>query len=175
VNWVPWKGDKAKSESLELPQASPLTNLTMRNSKELCALLALNNLFQKSEVFIPEVLQEVFRRVSPNTMVNPPPPKKSMSRNGNYHVNIIMAAQRDKPQEVSAIALTNIMSRMNLPSSLCWGPLKSPLCVGGVGSAYNNPDSQVKIPGESKFRKLLKHHLGKNCELLVVPEEVGAH
>ncbi|KAM8942419.1 josephin-1 isoform 1-T1 [Lycaon pictus] len=133
-------------------------------------------------------------RLSPNTMVTPH--KKSMLGNGNYDVNVIMAALQtkgyeavwwDKRRDVSAIALTNVMGFiMNLPSSLCWGPLKLPLkrqhwiCVREVGGAYYNLDSKLKMPewigGESELRKFLKHHLrGKNCELLlVVPEEVEA-
>lgn len=91
-------------------------------------------------------------------------------------------------RDVGAIALTNVMGFiMNLPSSLCWGPLKLPLkrqhwiCVREVGGAYYNLDSKLKMPewigGKSELRKFLKHHLrGKNCELLlVVPEEVEAH
>ncbi|XP_077024962.1 josephin-1 isoform X2 [Tamandua tetradactyla] len=133
--------------------------------------------------------------LSPNTMVTPH--KKSMLGNGNYDVNVIMAALQtkgyeavwwDKRRDVSVIALTNVMGFiMNLPSSLCWGPLKLPLkrqhwiCVREVGGAYYNLDSKLKVPewigGESELRKFLKHHLrGKNCELLlVVPEEVEAH
>ncbi|XP_077932766.1 josephin-1 isoform X3 [Halichoerus grypus] len=133
-------------------------------------------------------------KLSPNTMVTPH--KKSMLGNGNYDVNVIMAALQtkgyeavwwDKRRDVSAIALTNVMGFiMNLPSSLCWGPLKLPLkrqhwiCVREVGGAYYNLDSKLKMPewigGESELRKFLKHHLrGKNCELLlVVPEEVEA-
>ncbi|ELR49993.1 hypothetical protein M91_11177 [Bos mutus] len=92
----------------------------------------------------------------------------------------------DKRRDVDAIALTNITGFiMNLPSSLCWGPLKLPLkrqhwiCVREVGGAYYNLDSKLKMPewigGKSELRKFLKHHLrGKNCELLlVVPEEPG--
>uniref|UniRef100_A0A8C9QVL2 Josephin-1 n=1 Tax=Spermophilus dauricus TaxID=99837 RepID=A0A8C9QVL2_SPEDA len=134
-------------------------------------------------------------RLSPNTMVTPH--KKSMLGNGNYDVNVIMAALQtkgyeavwwDKRRDVGVIALTNVMGFiMNLPSSLCWGPLKLPLkrqhwiCVREVGGAYYNLDSKLKMPewigGESELRKFLKHHLrGKNCELLlVVAEEVEAH
>lgn len=55
---------------------------------------------------------------------------------------------------------------MNLPSSLCWGPLKLPLkrqhwiCVREVGGAYYNLDSKLKMPewigGESELRYLLQ-------------------
>ncbi|KAG8511170.1 Josephin-1 [Galemys pyrenaicus] len=194
MSCVPWKGDKAKSESLELPQAAPPQIYHEKQRRELCALHALNNVFQDGNAFTRDTLQEIFQRLSPNTMVTPH--KKSMLGNGNYDVNVIMAALQtkgyeavwwDKRRDVSAIALTNVMGFiMNLPSSLCWGPLKLPLkrqhwiCVREVGGTYYNLDSKLKMPewigGESELRKFLKQHLrGKNCELLlVVPEEVEA-
>lgn len=196
MSCVPWKGDKAKSESPELPPAAaPPQIYHEKQRRELCALHALNNVFQDGGAFTRDTLQEIFQRLSPNTMVTPH--KKSMLGNGNYDVNVIMAALQtkgyeavwwDKRRDVSAIALTNVMGFiMNLPSSLSWGPLKLPLkrqhwiCVREVGGAYYNLDSKLKMPewigGESELRKFLKHHLrGKNCELLlVVPEEVEAH
>ena len=125
------------------------------------------------------------------------PHKKNMLGNWNYDMNAIMAALQtkgyeavwwDKCRDVSTITLTNVMGFIiNLPSSLCWGPLKLPLkrqhwiCVQEVGTTYYNLDSKLKmtewIGGKSELRKFLKHHLqGKNCEiLLVVPEEVETH
>lgn len=66
-------------------------------------------------------------------------------------------------RDVNAIALSNVMGFiMNLPSSLCWGPLKLPLkrqhwiCVREVGGTYYNLDSKLKVPewigGESELR-----------------------
>lgn len=66
-------------------------------------------------------------------------------------------------RDVGVIALSNVMGFiMNLPSSLCWGPLKLPLkrqhwiCVREVGGAYYNLDSKLKMPewigGESELR-----------------------
>ncbi|XP_006029904.1 josephin-1 [Alligator sinensis] len=195
MSCVPWKGDKTKSESPEPPPLAPLRIYHEKQRRELCALHALNNVFQDNNAFTRETLQEIFQRLSPNTMVTPH--KKSMLGNGNYDVNVIMAALQtkgyeavwwDKRRDVNVIALSNVMGFiMNLPSSLCWGPLKLPLkrqhwiCVREVGGTYYNLDSKLKVPewigGESELRKFLKHQLrGKNCELLlVVPEEVEAH
>ncbi|XP_061495126.1 josephin-1 [Rhineura floridana] len=195
MSCVPWKGDKTKSESSETPQLMPVCIYHEKQRRELCALHALNNVFQDSNAFTRDTLQEIFQRLSPNTMVTPH--KKSMLGNGNYDVNVIMAALQtkgyeavwwDKRRDVSVIALSNVMGFiMNLPSSLCWGPLKLPLkrqhwiCVREVGGTYYNLDSKLKVPewvgGESELRKFLRHQLrGKNCELLlVVPEEVEAH
>lgn len=66
-------------------------------------------------------------------------------------------------RDVNVIALSNVMGFiMNLPSSLCWGPLKLPLkrqhwiCVREVGGTYYNLDSKLKMPewigGESELR-----------------------
>lgn len=77
-------------------------------------------------------------------------------------------------RDVSAIALTNVMGFiMNLPSSLCWGPLKLPLkrqhwiCVREVGGAYYNLDSKLKMPewigGESELRCCVADVLGSVC------------
>ena len=170
MSCVPWKGDKAKAESSDLPQAAPPQIYHEKQRRELCALHALNNVFQDSNAFTRETLQEIFQRLSPNTMVTPH--KKSMLGNGNYDVNVIMAALQtkgyeavwwDKRRDVGVIALTNVMGFiMNLPSSLCWGPLKLPLkrqhwiCVREVGGAYYNLDSKLKMPewigGESELR-----------------------
>ncbi|CAO2601702.1 Josd1 [Lemmus lemmus] len=147
MSCMPWKGDHGKET-----QAAPPQIYHEKQRRELCALHALNNVFQDSNAFTRETLQDIFQR------------------------------------DVGVIALANVMGFiMNLPSSLCWGPLKLPLkrqhwiCVREVGGAYYNLDSKLKTPewigGESELRKFLKYHLrGKNCELLlVVPEEVEAH
>ncbi|XP_069766139.1 josephin-1 isoform X3 [Narcine bancroftii] len=134
-------------------------------------------------------------QLSPNTMVTPH--KKSMLGTGNYDVNVIMAALQtkgyeavwwDKRRDVNTIALSNVMGFiMNIPSSLCWGPVKLPLKrqhwigVREVAGIYYNLDSKLKLPdqigNEDELRKFLKHQLrGKNCELLlVVSEEVEVH
>lgn len=170
MSCVPWKGDKTKSESPEPSQLPPQHIYHEKQRRELCALHALNNVFQDSNAFTRETLQEIFQRLSPNTMVTPH--KKSMLGNGNYDVNVIMAALQtkgyeavwwDKRRDVNAIALSNVMGFiMNLPSSLCWGPLKLPLkrqhwiCVREVGGTYYNLDSKLKVPewigGESELR-----------------------
>ena len=62
MSCVPWKGDKVKSESLELPQAAPPQIYHEKQRRELCALHALNNVFQDSNAFTRETLQEIFQR-----------------------------------------------------------------------------------------------------------------
>ncbi|NP_001089918.1 Josephin domain containing 1 L homeolog [Xenopus laevis] len=194
MSCVPWKGDKAKS-GLEPQEPLPSQIYHEKQRRELCALHALNNVFQDDGAFTRETLQEIFQRLSPNTLVTPH--KKNMLGNGNYDVNVIMAALQtkgyeavwwDKRRDVNLISLSNVTGFiMNLPSSLSWGPLKLPLkrqhwiCVREVGGNYYNLDSKLKRPewigSEDDLRKFLRYHLrGKNCELLlVVSEEVEVH
>ncbi|XP_069509067.1 josephin-1 [Ambystoma mexicanum] len=193
MSCVPWKGDKLKLDSGA--QSAPPQIYHEKQRRELCALHALNNVFQDGSAFTRETLQDIFQRLSPNTMVTPH--KKSMLGNGNYDVNVIMAALQtkgyeavwwDKRRDVSIIALSSVTGLiMNLPSSVSWGPVKLPLkrqhwiCIREVGGTYYNLDSKLKMPErigmEDELRSFLKCQLrGKNCELLlVVPEEVEAH
>uniref|UniRef100_A0A8C3H295 Josephin-1 n=1 Tax=Corvus moneduloides TaxID=1196302 RepID=A0A8C3H295_CORMO len=41
-----------------------------KQHRELCALHALNNVFQDSNAFTRETLQEIFQRLSPNTLIS---------------------------------------------------------------------------------------------------------
>ncbi|XP_018428692.1 PREDICTED: josephin-1 isoform X2 [Nanorana parkeri] len=159
MSCVPWKGDKAKSGG-EFQEPLPAQIYHEKQRRELCALHALNNVFQDAGAFNREALQEIFQRLSPNTLVTPH--KKNMLGNGNYDVNVIMAALQtkgyeavwwDKRRDVGLISLCNVTGFiMNLPSSLSWGPLKLPLkrqhwiCVREVGGTYFNLDSKLKRP-----------------------------
>lgn len=62
MSCVPWKGDKAKSESPEPPAAAPPHIYHEKQRRELCALHALNNVFQDGSAFTREALQEIFQR-----------------------------------------------------------------------------------------------------------------
>ncbi|KAM3592204.1 uncharacterized protein V6R79_014663 [Siganus canaliculatus] len=145
--------------------------------------------------FSRDTLQEIYQRLSPSTLVTPH--KKSMLGNGNYDVNVIMAALQtrgfeavwwDKRRDVGSIELSNVTGFiLNVPSNLRWGPLRLPLKrqhwigVREVGGVYYNLDSKLRSPqpigSSDELRKFLRQQLrGKNCELLlVVSEEVEAH
>ncbi|XP_068107883.1 josephin-1 [Hyperolius riggenbachi] len=194
MSCVPWKGEKARNAG-EFQEPLPNQIYHEKQRRELCALHALNNVFQDAGAFTRDALQEIFQRLSPNTLVTPH--KKNMLGTGNYDVNVIMAALQtkgyeavwwDKRRDVGLISLSNVTGFiMNLPSSLSWGPLKLPLkrqhwiCVRQVGGTYFNLDSKLKRPerigSDEDLRIFLQYHLRrKNCELLlVVPEEVEAH
>nr|XP_057917616.1 josephin-1 [Doryrhamphus excisus] len=180
----------------QLPQAS-LTRPAIYHEKqrrELCALHALNNVFQDGSAFSRDTLQEIYQRLSPSTLVTPH--KKSMLGNGNYDVNVIMAALQtrgfeavwwDKRRDVGSIELSNVTGFiLNVPSNLRWGPLQLPLKrqhwigVREVAGVYYNLDSKLRGPqpigSPDELRKFLRQQLrGKSCELLlVVSEEVEA-
>ncbi|XP_069578287.1 josephin-1 [Brachyistius frenatus] len=193
--------DLSSSSSSLTPPAPPQPSLTPpaiyheKQRRELCALHALNNVFQDGTAFSRDTLQEIYQRLSPSTMVTPH--KKSMLGNGNYDVNVIMAALQtrgfeavwwDKRRDVGSIELSNVEGFiLNVPSNLRWGPLRLPLKrqhwigVKEVGGVYYNLDSKLRNPqpigDPDELKKFLRQQLrGKNCELLlVVSEEVEAH
>ncbi|KAM9831637.1 josephin-1 [Neosynchiropus ocellatus] len=177
------------------PTLTPPAIYHEKQRRELCALHALNNVFQDGSAFSRDTLQEIYQRLSPSTLVTPH--KKSMLGNGNYDVNVIMAALQtrgfeavwwDKRRDVGSIQLSNVTGFiLNVPSNLRWGPLRLPLKrqhwigVREVGGVYYNLDSKLRSPQQigcpDELRKFLRQQLrGKNCELLlVVSEEVEAH
>lgn len=191
----------SSSSSSLSPQAPPPSSQTPpsiyheKQRRELCALHALNNVFQDGTAFTREALQEIYQRLSPSTLMTPH--KKSMLGNGNYDVNVIMAALQtrgfeavwwDKRRDVSRIELTNVTGFiLNVPSNLRWGPFRLPLKrqhwigVREVAGTYYNLDSKLRSPQSigcpEELRKFLRQQLrGKNCELLlVVSDEVEAN
>lgn len=64
--------------------------------KELCALHALNNLFQEHDAFSKTELDAICYSLSPNVWINP---HKSLLGLGNYDINVIMAALQQKGYE----------------------------------------------------------------------------
>lgn len=61
--------------------------------KELCALHALNNLFQTANSFSKEQLDAICHSLSPDVWINP---HKSLLGLGNYDINVIMKALQSK-------------------------------------------------------------------------------
>uniref|UniRef100_A0A673AQA3 Josephin-1 n=1 Tax=Sphaeramia orbicularis TaxID=375764 RepID=A0A673AQA3_9TELE len=151
------------------PQSSlsPLAIYHEKQRRELCALHALNNVFQDGTAFSRDTLQEIYQRLSPSTLVTPH--KKSMLGNGNYDVNVIMAALQtrgfeavwwDKRRYV-CIELSNVTGFiLNVPSNLRWGPFQLPLKrqhwigVREVGGIYYNLDSKLRNPQGGEKVKL---------------------
>ena len=68
-----------------------------KQSRELCALHALNNLFQSETAFTVTELNNICYTLSPDTWVNP---HKSSIGLGNYDVNVITAALNGKDHDL---------------------------------------------------------------------------
>lgn len=64
--------------------------------RELCALHALNNLFQARDAFTKAELDYICHSLSPDRWINP---HKSMLGLGNYDINVIMKALQDRGYE----------------------------------------------------------------------------
>ncbi|VEN37573.1 unnamed protein product [Callosobruchus maculatus] len=82
--------------------------------KELCALHALNNLFQARDAFTKEELDYICHSLSPDNWINP---HKSVLGLGNYDINVIMKVLQsrgyeaiwfDKRKDPSCLNLGNI-------------------------------------------------------------------
>ncbi|XP_032834332.1 josephin-1 [Petromyzon marinus] len=195
MNCVPWtsaakkmkvEADAQQQHQQQHQQQAPSGLYHERQRRELCALHALNNVFQDGGAFNKEQLDEICQRLSPDSMLNP---HKSMLGTGNYDVNVIMAALQtkaceavwwDKRRDVDSIAFGNVVGLiLNIPSSMRWGPLQLPLKrkhwigVRQVAGVYYNLDSKLKAPQrigcEDELRRFLKEQFsGKHCELLLV-------
>ena len=68
-----------------------------RQRLQMCAIHAINNLFQGSEVLQRKEMNEICNNLSPNSMMNP---HKSVLGVGNYDINAIMAVMSMRGYEV---------------------------------------------------------------------------
>ncbi|UYV78882.1 JOSD1 [Cordylochernes scorpioides] len=163
-----------------------------RQVKELCALHALNNLFQDPVAFTKPQLDSICHALSPDHLVNP---HKSMLGLGNYDVNVLMAALQnkgyeavwfDKRRDPWCIDLSQIVGFiLNVPTELKLGFLPLPLnrkhwvAVRQLDGLYYNLDSKMEAPlalgKEEEVLGYLKEQLrSKDKQLfLVVSQEVA--
>ena len=68
-----------------------------RQRQMLCAVHALNNLFQDEKAYSKEDLDSISYSLSPHSWINP---HKNLLGLGNYDVNVLMAAVQMKEHEV---------------------------------------------------------------------------
>ena len=68
-----------------------------RQRLQMCAIHAINNLFQGSEVLQRKEMNEICKNLSPNSLMNP---HKSALGVGNYDINAIMAVMSMRGYEV---------------------------------------------------------------------------
>lgn len=157
-----------------------------RQVKELCALHALNNLFQDGSAFSKQMLDNICHSLSPDNVVNP---HKSMLGLGNYDVNVLMAALQkkgyeavwfDKRKDPACIDLSKIFGFiLNIPSEMKFGFLQLPLnrkhwiAVREVEGNFYNLDSKLDRPsclgkGQELLNYLQEQIRSKNREIFVV-------
>ncbi|XP_055949976.1 josephin-1-like isoform X2 [Argiope bruennichi] len=125
--------------------------------KELCALHALNNLFQDKNAFNKQILDNICHSLSPDNLVNP---HKSLLGLGNYDVNVLMAALQikgyeamwfDKRKDPSNIDFSKICGLiLNIPSEMKFLPLrlnrKHWIAVKEIDGTFYNLDSKLESP-----------------------------
>lgn len=157
-----------------------------RQSLQMCALHALNNLFQDGQAFSRAQLDEICARLSPDNLINP---HKSVLGLGNYDINVIMSALEtkdhaavwfDKRKGVDILDLDRVYGFiLNIPTDYEWGFIRIPLkrrhwtCVRRINAHYYNLDSKLEFPEligkEPEVTKYLKDQIGhKEKELFVV-------
>lgn len=134
-----------------------------RQVKELCALHALNNLFQAraddGERFTKAQLDAICLQLSPDVWINP---HRSLLGLGNYDVNVVMAALQtrgheavwwDKRRDLASLNLAAISGFiLNIPSEYRLGFVLLPLrrrhwvAVRDISGCYYNLDSKLERP-----------------------------
>lgn len=130
-----------------------------RQRKMLCAVHALNNLFQEKDAYSKADLDAISYNLSPDTLVNP---HKNVLGLGNYDVNVIMAALQlrdyetvwfDKRLSLESLVLENIFGMVvNKPSSMNLVGLEIPFkrphwfAIRKVNGSYYNLDSKLTSP-----------------------------
>ncbi|XP_053689777.1 josephin-like protein isoform X2 [Sabethes cyaneus] len=137
--------------------------------KELCALHALNNLFQNRESYNKFQLDEICRNLAPNDYINP---HRSILGLGNYDINVIITALHmkgceavwfDKRRNPSCIDTSKIIGFiLNVPSNYKIGIVRLPLqrrhwiALKKIEGEYWNLDSKLDAPlviGDKFYRK----------------------
>ncbi|ENN71334.1 josephin-like protein [Dendroctonus ponderosae] len=127
--------------------------------RELCALHALNNLFQEKGAFSKSELDSICYNLSPENWINP---HKSVLGLGNYDVNVIMRALQirnyemiwfDKRKDPSSIQLENVTGFiLNVPTDYKFSFITIPLkrrhwiAVKLLNGLYYNLDSKLEHP-----------------------------
>ncbi|KAK2181642.1 hypothetical protein NP493_386g01029 [Ridgeia piscesae] len=154
-----------------------------KQSRELCALHALNNLFQDRHAFTKRDLDNICLTLSPEAYINP---HRSLLGLGNYDVNVIMAALQskhcdiiwfDKRKNIDRLQLDNILGFiLNVPTDFSWGVVHLPvyrkhwIAIREINDTYYNLDSKLNAPQKIKdVLVFLKEQIeSKEKELLLV-------
>lgn len=118
--------------------------------KELCALHALNNLFQEQDAFSKSELDDICHSLSPDVCINP---HRSLLGLGNYDVNVIMSALQRKGYEAVWFDKRN-----DYRLGFVLLPLRRRhwIAIRQVEGSYYNLDSKLDAP----------HLIGKDEDLM---------
>ncbi|RZC42967.1 Josephin domain containing protein [Asbolus verrucosus] len=160
--------------------------------RELCALHALNNLFQSKDAFTKPELDVICHSLSPDNWINP---HKSVLGLGNYDINVIMKALQsrgcetiwfDKRKDPSCLNFKNICGFiLNVPSEYKISFITLPLrrrhwiTIRQLNGLFYNLDSKLDAPQiigrEPDLLNYLKEELDcRDKELfLVVTNDAG--
>jgi len=157
-----------------------------KQSKQLCALHTLNNLFQDPKAFTKPLLDELCCNLTPGTWMNP---HRSLFGLGNYDINVIIAALQlhscevtwwDKRRQLSVDQIQSCFGLIiNKPSPSKVGGMVLPfktkhwIAIRKLGSIYFNLDSKLDEPlpigNHSQLIEYLTRQLeGESCELFIV-------
>jgi len=174
------------AESYEKKMKTKLNIYHEKQSRQLCALHTLNNLFQKSDTFTKALLDDLCLQLTPNSWINP---HRSIFGLGNYDVNVVMAAVQlmdcemvwwDKRRKITPHDINSAVGLiLNLPSPSKVGGLLFPfktkhwLAIRQFDSVYYNLDSKLQSPETiGDVQQLIEHltrHLNEDdCELFLV-------
>ncbi|XP_062544891.1 josephin-like protein isoform X1 [Armigeres subalbatus] len=156
-----------------------------RQIKELCALHALNNLFQDKESYNKIQLDEICRNLAPNDYINP---HRSILGLGNYDINVIITALHikdceavwfDKRKDPCCIDTSKIVGFiLNVPSNYKIGFVRLPIqrrhwiSVRKINGEYWNLDSKLDAPQvigkETQAMEYLRSQLQSNDKELFI-------
>ncbi|KAL3269190.1 hypothetical protein HHI36_008273 [Cryptolaemus montrouzieri] len=157
-----------------------------RQIRELCALHALNNLFQCKNAFTKPELDLICNTLSPDNWINP---HKSVLGIGNYDINVIMKALQsrgceavwfDKRKDPNCLNLPNIIGLIfNIPSDYKISFITIPLInrhwatIKQINGIFYNLDSKLETPQAIGTEEELMHFVrmeldDKDKEMFVV-------
>uniref|UniRef100_A0A6G1S417 ubiquitinyl hydrolase 1 n=2 Tax=Aceria tosichella TaxID=561515 RepID=A0A6G1S417_9ACAR len=161
-----------------------------RQSKQLCALHALNNLFQSPKAFTKHELDTICKELAPDARIFNP--HRSVLGLGCYDVNVIIAALGkkgydviwfDKRKDPSCLVLDKILGFIlnvpNVPSytffamplnyipmqAQIWSSQKHWITIRKIGQYYYNLDSKLISPVCVGDEVALLQHFRQNSSI----------
>lgn len=174
-----------------------------KQSKQMCALHSLNNLFQNENTFTKSDLDMICETLSPNSLING---HKSAFGFGNYDINVIMSALHSKHcqliwfdcrKDPNCLRLQNINGFiLNIPNNIDYNSCKKWfsssifsynlfssrkhwITIRSFDDNYYNLDSKLQFPeligNSTKLIDFLREKIkSKDTEIFVVVSDETA-